>query len=47
MFEIQITNIDGTREIYDGIDCHHATYVFFRARLNSNTASVEINEYVG
>ena len=47
MFEVYITKIDGTREIYDGLGNYQAQSLFFRARMNPDTDSVKLYEYVG
>jgi|TARA_R110000851_G_scaffold332639_1_gene509349 hypothetical protein len=44
MFEVVINNLDGTIEIWDGISEMQAECVFFRARMKSSTAMVQINE---
>jgi hypothetical protein len=46
MFEVVINNEDGTTELWDGISEMQAACVFFRARMKSSTAMVQINETV-
>lgn len=47
MFEVCITNIDGSREVYDGLGNYQAQSLFFRAKMNPHTDSVELYKYIG
>jgi hypothetical protein len=46
MFEVVITNLDGTVETWDCISEMQAECVFFRARKETSTSMVQINELI-
>lgn len=46
MFEVVITYNNGWRETYDCMTELQATFIFFRARMDSNVDMVELNEMV-
>jgi hypothetical protein len=46
MFDVVITKIDGSVEIWDYVLEIQASCLFFQARMNPHTASVSINEIV-
>ena len=46
MFEVLIIKEDGSQETYDALTALQAESIFFKARMNSGTKYVEINEMV-
>jgi hypothetical protein len=46
MFEVIVFKNDGSTETYDCLTEMQATYVFFQAKSEPDTSSVQINELV-
>jgi len=46
MFEVIVRKENGETETYDALTGMQAECIFFRARMKSDTQSVEINEMV-
>ena len=45
MFEVVVENINGTTEIWDGLELMPAHCIYFCAMLSRSTARVELNEF--